>query len=143
MRLFACFASVVMFVSSLSANQTTYDIAVVATGEGGEGIYVMPSDGSARKLLRAEFGALLTAASWSSDGKRIAYPWFDVGPDGRLADTSLPMHTPLFVVDADGSGRQRLLEMPVEPFFRWSPDGSRLAFSSAAEDPASKDRNVL
>lgn len=138
MRVSAWLAAVALLMSSPSASQTTYDIAVTVTGESGEGIYVMRGDGSNAKLLRAESGALLTAASWSPDGTRIAYPWFDVGPDGRLVDISLPMHTPLYVVNADGSGRERLPDMPVEPFFRWSPDGRRLAVSSGFEDPARK-----
>lgn len=138
MRVLAWFVAVVMLVVPQPANQPTYNIAVAATGESGEGIYLMRGDGLSVELLRAESSALLTPASWSPDGTRLAYLWFDVGPNGRRRDTSLPMHATLYVVSADGSGRERLLDMPVDLFFRWSPDGRRLAFSSAFEDPAVK-----
>ena len=137
MRIFAWLA-VALVASSQSANQSAYDIAVVTRGDGGEGIYVVRADGSnAKLLLRVEPEPLLTPESWSPDGKRIAYLWFDAPPD--LKNLPLLGHMPLYVVNADGSGRERLLDMPVELFFRWSPDGSRLAFSSAFEDPASKN----
>src|SRR5687767_14510913 len=138
MRVFAWGVAVALVVASPATNQPAYDIAVFAKGDAGEGIYVMRGDGSNAKLLRIEPGAMLTPASWSPDGKRIAYPWFDVGPDGRLKDLSLLMHTPLYIMNADGSGRERLPDIPVEMFFDWSPDGRRLAFSSGAEDPARK-----
>jgi Tol biopolymer transport system component len=59
------------------------------------------------------------APSWSPDGKRIAFTSFRHG----LGD--------IYVVNADGSGEQRLTTNPAhDDLATWSPDGSRIAFSS-------------
>jgi Tol biopolymer transport system component len=59
------------------------------------------------------------APSWSPDGKRIAFTSFRHGRGD------------IYVVNADGSGEQRLTTNPAhDDLATWSPDGSRIAFSS-------------
>ena len=118
------------------ADQPSYDIAFVSKRETGAGIYVMRGDGSGTTLVRAEPNALLMMSSWSPDGKRIAYVAFGPEDEALLTKYRLPTHFPLYVMNADGTGRERVLEVPVSPFFRWSPDGRYLAFSSGYEDPS-------
>jgi Tol biopolymer transport system component len=128
--------AVAVATSSKQINQTGYDIAFVAKRDAGNGIHVMRGDGANVTLVRTESTALLVPSSWSPDGKRIAYCAFGAEDEDLLKKYQIPIHFPLYVVNADGSGRERLLDVPVEPSFRWSPDGRRLVFSSGYEDPS-------
>jgi TolB protein len=140
--MFVWATAAVIVASSQPAIQPAYDIAVVATGESGEGLYVMRGDGSGAKLLRAQTGAILTSGSWSPDGKRIVYNSFGREDEGLLTTYPIPMHFPVYVMNADGSDRRRLLDVPIEHSFKWSPDGQRLVFSSGFEDPARDNPRV-
>ena len=73
-----------------------------------DGMYVMNPDGSDRKYLGPAGG------SWSPDGKKYAYI---SGGD-------------IFVIDRDGSNLERLTENGLIYDLKWSPDGTKIAFSS-------------
>jgi hypothetical protein len=68
--------------------------------------------------------------AWSADGSKLAYYAFvDVQPGDMH-------HTEIFVVNADGTGRQQLtfttaLGGPAFP--TWSPDGSKIAFQNDSD----------
>ncbi len=93
-------------------------------------IYVMNADGSA--IHRVAAGRFVDWPSWSPDGRRIAY----LGRDCLAVDSSTTppacttesSTTIIYVMNADGSNVTRLLPGGGVP--SWSPDGSRIAFSS-------------
>jgi dipeptidyl aminopeptidase/acylaminoacyl peptidase len=61
-------------------------------------------------------------AVWSPDGSRLAFPSIR---DGNIE---------LYVMNADGTGVQRLTDNPADDFMpAWSPDGSRLAFQTGRD----------
>jgi TolB protein len=81
-------------------------------GEHGVYLYIMNADGADLVRLADDLGEVSSPA-WSPDGSRIAFQ------DGNLSNGVV------YVINADGSGLQRLAE-GVSP--RWSPDSTRLAF---------------
>ena len=107
-------------------------IAFVASGRDGWGIYVMNADGSNREVVDAgPFVATRLPSqtvtsihpSWSPDGAQIAF--VASGRDGWG----------IYVMNADGSNREQITDRggtsPV-----WSPDGAKIAFASF------RDRNL-
>jgi TolB protein len=142
MRILSLLTAIALFAPVPAATQAAYEIAVVSRLEGGNGIYVMQADGSNTRLLRTEPNAILFEGSWSPDGKRIAYFANSAADEDLLKKYNVPMHFPIYVMNADGTGRERLLDVPIEPAFEWSPDGSRILFASAFEDPGRDDPRV-
>jgi len=82
-------------------------------------------DGSQRLQLSLP-GSVSTGATWSPDGKQIAFAnksW--LGPD--------PQH--IYVISADGGGAQQLTSGErAERWPDWSPDGNLLLFGSIPKD---------
>src|SRR5207249_10427064 len=74
-------------------------------------------------------------ASWSAAGSRI-----DFGAPERGVTGSNPDYN-IFVMDADGSHIRRLTNAPGEDGWpAWSPDGTRIVFSSARDDCSVSNR---
>jgi Tol biopolymer transport system component len=88
---------------------------------------VMNSDGSEQRSLGASlvqkaFGiGSAEEPAWSPDGERITF----AAPVGRDNEE-------IFVMNANGSGRTRLTDIPGHDHWppTWSPDGTRIAFTS-------------
>jgi Tol biopolymer transport system component len=95
-------------------------------------ISVMNADGSEKRTLDVR-GA--SESAWSPDGENIAYI-ADVGPDKDTWDNE-----EVFVMNPDGSGRTRLTDIPGNDHWppAWSPDGTRIAFTS---DGAGQDGDI-
>jgi TolB protein len=74
-------------------------------------VFVVPSDGGVAKDLGP--GML---PSWSPDGKQVCCSVAQGSPDGKPG---------LYIMNADGSGREWLFEALAG---RWSPDGGRIAY---------------
>jgi Tol biopolymer transport system component len=109
-------------------------IAFTASG----GIYTMNPDGSNRTLV-------ITGGDqpgWSPDGTKIVYRRY---PPGQS-------HSDIFVANADGSnpvnltaqisGRSADGNKPYEAAPAWSPDGSRIAFSSNLGEEVETDYEI-
>jgi TolB protein len=78
--------------------------------------YSVNADGTGLQLLSTSLEGTREAASWSSDGSRLLFK-----------STSLGFETQIFIMNADGSGVARYLDVNGEP--AWSPDMGRLALS--------------
>ena len=149
-------AAFLIALSSVAAAQE-YRIAFVSNRKNTSGIYVMRADGSEVKQLTDDKLALLMDGAWSPDGRRLAFnamrsrslrlgmrgmEWNDDRDEKMLSKYQLPFHLPLYIINADGSEEKRELDVPVVPGVRWSPDGKRILFASAFEDPHRNDPGV-
>jgi Tol biopolymer transport system component len=84
-------------------------------------IHVAKVDGSdARKISSAEEKEIAFGASWSPDGKRLAYSVMK-SPDGGP-----PKNMPLLVCDSDGKNAKKIVEGILPS---WSPDGKQILYT--------------
>ena len=83
------------------------------------GIFRIRPDGTQSRLLARVTSAVLLPNAWSPDGRTIVV--WGGGPGLTLVDATT------------GSTRSILNNIGVEPFIAWSPDSTRIAFSSAFE----------
>jgi TolB protein len=89
-------------------------------------VWVMNADGSGKRRLTRK-GAHNFNPAWSPEGKRIA---FERGRKEREPSSGAAgsWGFGLYVMNADGSGQQRLTQGGSQPY--WSPDGRKIAFVS-------------
>jgi Tol biopolymer transport system component len=102
----------------------TGQIAFVSTREG-TGIYVMDDDGeNVHRITKFAPNRNEYRPNWSPDGSKIAFQ----------ADRDIPLgNTEIYVMNADGSGQQRLTNYPGhDDWPDWSPDGRQIVFSRGA-----------
>jgi Tol biopolymer transport system component len=96
----------------------------------GEQLKVMNSDGSnIRELTEAHCGLGKFCYSWSPDGSQLVY---------------VRSSWELYRINSDGSDNQKIIELwgrVCEP--AWSPDGSKIAFSSLSPDTGNHDIYVV
>jgi Tol biopolymer transport system component len=126
---------------SCSQNGRDYKIALVPSSSGQHGIFVMNSDTTGGRLLTPDATAQLRPSSWSPDGRKILFLSYRREDSEIMNKYCIPSHFPLYIMDAGGSSQKRLLDFPVRAF-SWSPDGRKLLFVSAFEDPAKDDLDV-
>jgi Tol biopolymer transport system component len=112
-------------------------IAFVRRGD----IFVMDADGSNPTNLTNSQSMDNQGPAWSPDGTRIAFSRSEAGGNREV--------NRIFVMDADGSNPTSLTDalpdggigVDFEP--TWSPDGNRIAFSSAPDAPNSTNRDIF
>jgi Tol biopolymer transport system component len=94
----------------------------------GEGIFLARPDGSGKHQLVPDLAGSEIHPDWSPDGERIAFVRFT--PEGL---------SELWVVNADGSGEERLLtcDLPCNSFGfpDWGADGTAIFFGQDANAP--------
>jgi Tol biopolymer transport system component/DNA-binding CsgD family transcriptional regulator len=113
-------------------------IAFTSNRDGNKEVYVVNADGSGQTRLSnnpCEDDVL----AWSPDGSRIAlnshHPFnFGGGDNPTVTPAAGDCGSTIYVVNADGSGLTNLSNDPGDDEFNaWSPDGSRIAFTSGAD----------
>jgi Tol biopolymer transport system component len=102
-------------------------------------IYVVKSDGSARRNLTNTSDIMEVAPEWSPSGSRIAFISVNVLEFMQKGTFSLSL------IDTDGSDRQEVTKLTWFPFrgtngyldwiygLSWSPDGTKIAFADSAQ----------
>jgi len=119
-----------------------YKIAFVPSMPGQYGIFSMNADTTGSKILIADRLAQVRFASWSPDGKRIAFYTIRGQDEDIFKKYHMTNEYLLYVMDATGKNQKRLLDFPVMDF-GWAPDGRRLFFISAYESPDRSSPEVV
>ena len=125
-------------------------IVFTSLKDGDLDIYVMDADGSNVKRLTNTPG-YDGGPWWSPDGTKIAYrAWHPTGAaldDYRalLAQRLVrPSRMELFVMNADGSDQRQVTELGGANFGpSWTPDGTRIIFSSNFRNPRSRNFDLF
>jgi Tol biopolymer transport system component len=119
-----------------------YKVAFVQSAPGKVGILSMNSDGTGTKILVGDKMAQVRFASWSPDGKKIAFYNLRSQDEDILKKYRMINEYLLYVMDATGEHQKRLLDFPVTDF-GWASDSRRLFFISAYESPDRNSPEVL
>ena len=106
-------------------------IVFMSHRDGNPEIYVMDTDGGNLHRLTNQRGWDFSP-SWSPDGKRIA---FMSDRDGHVHPRHGWSTNEIYMMNADGSNPQNLTDNPFDDRSpSWSPDGKRIAFTSARDE---------
>jgi Tol biopolymer transport system component len=119
-----------------------FKIAFVPSTQDQYGIFSMNSDTTGSKILVDDKMAQVRFASWSPDGKRLAFYTVRSQDAPILKKYRVVNEYLLYVMDATGENQRRLLDFPVIDF-GWAPDSRRLFFISAYESPDRNSPEVL
>lgn len=109
---------------SPDGKRIAYTSGAAIGDEGENDLYVMNVDGRERSRLTEAEGAEF-AASWSPDGKQIAY----IGTSNGQRD--------IYIIPADGGEAKRLTDNPEREWSTaWSPDGKQIAYTVQTQNSA-------
>ena len=119
-----------------------YKIAFVPNTKGQHGILSINSDTTGSRTLTDDKMAQVRFASWSPDGKKLAFYTMRAQDERILKKYGMTNEYLLYVMDAAGENQKRLLDFPVIDF-GWAPDSRRIFFISAHESPDRRAPEVL
>ena len=119
-----------------------FKVAFVPSTTGQYGIFSMNSDATGSKILVSDKMAQVRFASWSPDGKRLAFYNLRSQDQDILKKYGMINEYLLYIMDATGENQKRLLDFPIIDF-GWAPDSRRLFFISAYESPDRHSPEVL
>ena len=119
-----------------------FKIAFIPDAPRQYGVHSMNSDTTGSKILVEDKMAQVRFASWSPDGKRIAFYTVRDQDQNIFKKYGMTDEYLLYVMDATGENQKRLLDFPVIDF-GWAPDSQRLFFISTYESPDRNDPEVL
>jgi Tol biopolymer transport system component len=119
-----------------------FKVAFVSSTPAQNGIFSINSDTTGSKTLVADRMAQVRFASWSPDGKKIAFYNLRGQDQEILNKYRMVNEYLLYVMDATGENQKRLLDFPVIDF-GWAPDSRRLFIISAYESPDRNSPEVL
>jgi uncharacterized repeat protein (TIGR01451 family) len=111
--------------NTIATSIVTRDVVFVSNRSGNADIWAMYADGAAAVNITAN-AACDRFPAWSPDGSKIAF-----ASNRDRFGSSCGGNMEIYVMDADGTDVTRITTAPysdVQP--TWSPDGSRLAYSS-------------
>jgi Tol biopolymer transport system component len=111
-----------------------YKVAFVPSAPGQFGILSVNSDTTGATTLAEDRRAEVRFASWSPDGKRLAFYTLRGQDQEILNKYRMVNEYLLYVMDATGANQKRLLDFPVIDF-GWAPDSRRLFLVSGYESP--------
>jgi Tol biopolymer transport system component len=146
------FTCVICFVLSCKDNPLDSDapfeagpILFVSDKSGTWQLWSMNEDGSNVRQLTHDPNFPISDARWSPDGLKIVFR----SRDDRLLSPR-DRGVALYVMNADGTGRYKLTNPPLEAFHYpvdtgpvWSPDGKRIAFSRLMPPEISGDDDIF
>jgi Tol biopolymer transport system component len=140
-------------------------------GDWGNTLRVMNPDGSDVRVVFSQEYSHVDKLAWSPDGSRLAFNgtgggvsivgvdgsglievdgkevrWSPTGSrlvfqSGSPSSAGLWVGEGIWVMNADGSGRRKVVPLGREPV--WSPDGSRIAYLGNAPHPSHEDEGSL
>ena len=103
-------------------------------------IYTVSPNGRHLRNLTPDSPAADDFASWSADGRMIAFWSTRTGPDNPFVPALGRADQEIFVMNADGSGLRQVTNNKVDDGGpAWSPNGDRLVFHRWLDDDSQAD----
>lgn len=118
------------------------EIAFDSTRSGSDNIWLMPATGSVTPTDLTPDSCQEHSPAWSPDGTKIAFDTFRDPNNPSTCPVAENVGTEeIWVMNSDGSSPAPLTSAAFDDFAAWSPDGTKIAFSS--NGTASRHYNIF